>query len=601
MNQAHLCTIHSKPHHTSWGCLWTSQMPVYTPPRINKSGCGRPQCQQYSQYQQDHWHPVYSYQSRNSGSCSSQMSAPLFMENRCTSSPEDETAACDGIPNKVFHTGYLENRNNAYLLHLPKLQDMLHTSRFLMDETSGQFYTVYCNTYQGMSTKPMLKEKWDEGELINQLGATRQAFGYAGLSGSTPCLQHSPPAGDGQDDFIWEKPAPKTVQYQPPSLSLDRPMTCLTIEERIQVHHNYTSAVCNLEHKKDLINMLKRNNPQNIDAYEAEMWWHMALHNDVLGRILTILKQDNYYRTLAELPTIDSLRTYDDIRLFPELYDTITIIERVTSDTDLIERHLRWPGMYPLRKTPIPSTSVFVPRPTLTFKPVTPTNSQHSADAQNTYQQQSIGSSPGSSLLCEQHTPTASATNTSTPPQVVVSPWPATLHFPNPNSFNTPRHSAHVPSVPSPIWQPRQQSPLQTNTSSSAQSSTPAAATHTTMPSTSEQKVPKSLNGEGVKNNRQQDKPNAWNEQLCFHCKQPGHFKKNCPEPPYCFKCRTKGHIPAKSPIKNQTSGPMDEGWGFRGNKESKTTKLTERNINVHRPTTIFKQKQQMSELCRGA
>ena len=141
-----------------------------------------------------------------------------------------------------------------------------------MDETSGQFYAVYGNTYQRMSTKPLLKEKWDEGELIDQLAATRQVFGYAGLSGSTPHLQHSPPASDRQDDFIWEKPAPKTVQYQPPSFSLDRPMICLTIEERIQVHHNYISAVSNLEHKKDLINRLKRIDPQNTDAYEAEMW-----------------------------------------------------------------------------------------------------------------------------------------------------------------------------------------------------------------------------------------------------------------------------------------------------------------------------------------
>ena len=122
--------------------------------------------------------------------------------------------------------------------------------------------------------------------------------------------------------------------------------------------------------------------------------------------------------------------------------------------------------MYPLCKTPVPSTSGFVPRPTSTFKPVAPANSQHLADPQNTYQQQSIGSSPGSSLPCGQCTPTA--TNTSTLPQVTTSPQPATPQFPNPNSFNTPQHSAHVPSVLLPIWQPRQQSPLQTNTSPSS-------------------------------------------------------------------------------------------------------------------------------------
>ena len=46
------------------------------------------------------------------------------------------------IHNKVFHAGYLENGNNAYLLELPALEKMLNTWKFLMDKTSGQFYTV---------------------------------------------------------------------------------------------------------------------------------------------------------------------------------------------------------------------------------------------------------------------------------------------------------------------------------------------------------------------------------------------------------------------------------------------------------------------------
>ena len=156
---------------------------------------------------------------------------------------------------------------------------------------------------------------------------------------STTCNQ--------QDDTLSKKPAPKTVQYQPPTFNLDRPTMHLTMEERKQVGHNYISAISNRKHKKDLINRLKRSDPHNIPAYEAEMTRHMVIHDDVLGRILTILKQDDYCRTLEELPVINSLTTYDDIQLFPKLYDTTTIIERVTSEADLIKRQLRQPGMYP--------------------------------------------------------------------------------------------------------------------------------------------------------------------------------------------------------------------------------------------------------------
>ena len=131
----------------------------------------------------------------------------------------------------------------------------------------------------------------------------------------------------------------------------------MLLNERIQVHHNYISAVSSLEHKKDLINRLKRSDTHNISAYEAEMSRHMTLHEDVLERILNILKQDDYYRALEDLPVIDDLIAYDDIRLFPELYDTSTIIERITGKADLIERQLQRPGMYPLPTNPSPSTA----------------------------------------------------------------------------------------------------------------------------------------------------------------------------------------------------------------------------------------------------
>ena len=210
------------------------------------------------------------------------------------------------------------------------------------------------------------------------------------------------------------------------------------MEERIQVHHNYISTVSNREHKKDLINRLERSDPHNIPAYEAEMTCHMIMHDDVLGRILTILKQDDYYRTLEELPVINGLTTYDDIQLFPELYDTTTIIERVTGEADLIERQVRQPGMYPLPKTPLPSTSSFVPRPTPTFQSIVPDTSPEPVNTHHTNNPQNVETSPESSLPMGS-TSTNSTPSQHTPRQLVVPPQPATPQ--SHNSNNTPPHT----------------------------------------------------------------------------------------------------------------------------------------------------------------
>ena len=175
--------------------------------------------------------------------------------------PDGSDRCIHQIDNKVFHAGYLENGNNAYLLELPALEKMLNTLKFLMDEMPGQFYAVYSNSFQWMSTKPMLKQAWATGELIDQLAVMRQAFGYARLAGSTPPLvtgtQHTTSTSCQPDDLLPKQPAPKTVQYQSPSFKLTRPTAHLMMNERIQVHHNYISAVSSLEHKKDLINRLK--------------------------------------------------------------------------------------------------------------------------------------------------------------------------------------------------------------------------------------------------------------------------------------------------------------------------------------------------------
>ena len=131
--------------------------------------------------------------------------------------PDSSNRCIHQIDNKVFHAGYLENGNNAYLLELPALEKMLNTWKFLMDEMSGQFYAVYGNSYQQMSTKPMLQQAWATRELIDELAATRQAFGYTGLAGSTPPLatgtQPTASTSRQPDDLLLRQPALKTVQY----------------------------------------------------------------------------------------------------------------------------------------------------------------------------------------------------------------------------------------------------------------------------------------------------------------------------------------------------------------------------------------------------
>ena len=183
-----------------------------------------------------------------------------------------------------------------------------------------------------MCTIPRLLSALEHGQLLDELALTRCTFGCIESTGPSPTTQAQQPHPAGSanpmykedtiPDLTNQKPPPRNIPYKQPSFNLDRPVRCLMKEERIEVHHNYISAISNLEHKKDLINRFKRSEPHNILTYEAEMTCHMALHNDILGRIHTILKQDDYFRTLEEFPIIDGLHTCEDIQLFPELFDT---------------------------------------------------------------------------------------------------------------------------------------------------------------------------------------------------------------------------------------------------------------------------------------
>ena len=62
--------------------------------------------------------------------------------------PDGSSRCIHDICDEVFHAGYLEDSNSAYLLELSGLEKMLYTQMFLIDQMSGQFYAVYGNSYQ---------------------------------------------------------------------------------------------------------------------------------------------------------------------------------------------------------------------------------------------------------------------------------------------------------------------------------------------------------------------------------------------------------------------------------------------------------------------
>ena len=193
--------------------------------------------------------------------------------------------------------------------------------------------------------------------------------------------------------------------------------------------------------------------------------------------------------------------------------------------------------MYPLPQTPLPCTSGFIPRPSSTFQPImlaAPSLATGEVAAKPFHAQQSKETSPVSLLQCGQGTPTA-PTDSQTP----VQPDGNITHQGTPTN-NLPAHPQFThPSVTPQTPPIEQQSTIKMQTNLSQHF---IAVPKATVPDTPEEKIPKLLNGEGVKNSRKQvttSTTNAQDSRLCFRCKQLGHLKKDCPKLPYCSKCRT--------------------------------------------------------------
>ena len=66
----------------------------------------------------------------------------------------------------------------------------------------------------------------------------------------------------------------------------------------------------------------------------------------------------------------------------------------------------------------------------------------------------------------------------------------------------------------------------------------------------------KSKNGQGVKQTSSTSSSASTSMEksgpICWNCREAGHLKHNCPNPPYCSKCKQKGHLPMKCPLKGK-------------------------------------------------
>ena len=92
-------------------------------------------------------------------------------------------------------------------------------------------------------------------------------------------------------------------------------------------------------HKLDLIHRLKKSEPHNAGHYQRQLDQHLMRH-DVIHRLIDIMKADDYFRWTEDLPLIDPLTTHEEIAKFSELFDVHEAVSRVTTEVDILERHI---------------------------------------------------------------------------------------------------------------------------------------------------------------------------------------------------------------------------------------------------------------------
>ena len=123
-----------------------------------------------------------------------------------------------------------------------------------------------------------------------------------------------------------------------------------------------------------------------------------------------------------------------------------------------------------------------------------------------------------------------------------------------------------------------QQSAIRTNTNPATQPFIPAAETHQSVSSSPLQHVPKSVNGEGVKSSKPDNRSSAPDGRLCFCCKHPGHLKKDFQSSHTVTSAGQEDTYQQNALLSNRGTDQLMMDANFERKQGTKATRLTEKN-----------------------
>ena len=205
----------------------------------------------------------------------------------------------------------------------------------------------------------MIWNTWEKGQLVAELNKTHTCFGLpptntlvkkpavhqqvlaAVVQRSQSHLQQAAPEDIAVPELTNQLPHPRTVEYLEPSFSLERPVCRLKMDERLEVHNNFISAISNKMHKMDLVRRLKKSKPHNSTHYQEQLNQQLTRHDDVIHCLMDIMKTDDYFGQTEDLPPIDPLTAHEEIAKFLELFDVHEAVSRVAIEVDIQERHIQ--------------------------------------------------------------------------------------------------------------------------------------------------------------------------------------------------------------------------------------------------------------------